>query len=361
MMRNRWAAIVLAAAWAALLAGMQASSAAAAAEPTSPVRGLKICVAAEAPPPVRAAAQAVLDAEPRHPLLSLMADESPPRELTDSRALLAGPAAARAYDHLVLVGLVDDPLLRAAWQREARIDKEDWYIFGFGHLRGTLGYVESDRNPFLHGVAIALTPFETQVVTLTGSNPEGVRWAVDAFLRLSLVNGVVAGKIDRPQQALLERRPLPPDFGLPDWPPAEVAGLRRIGVTQASEDEYRGVLQDTGVMPHVIWRFKYYVPGAWDGGGQARAFDHYAGLHRRSSGNTLWMAQFATAAAARDVAPKIAAAAKLARDGNHWQGPQPPQGYQNEPAGPLVLWQRDAWLILSTLPPAATRSLCDAP
>jgi hypothetical protein len=183
----------------------------------------------------------------------------------------------------------DDPLIQAAWQREARIIPGGFYIFGFGHLRGDVGYLESDHNPFLHGAAIVKAPFETQVITLTGSTPAGVELAVRAFLRQGLVNGVVAAPgFQRPDKALLDRDPLPPDFKLPVWTPLHVGDLPQIGLIQASEDEYRGVLEDTGVVPQVIWRWKYHRRGSWDGAGAERAYDHYAaGLHRRAYGDTL--------------------------------------------------------------------------
>lgn len=344
--------VALALTWCALAAGSPA------AEETPPRRGLKICAAADAPPVVRQAARAILDAVPTHPLLALMAEGSPPAELTDSGALGRGPAVARALDHLVLVGLPDDPLVAAAWQREARRQGDDWYIFGFGHFRGTLGYVESDRNPFLHGAAIARTPFETQVVTISGSSAGGVAIAAEAFLRLGLVNGVVAAGTERPRRALLERDPLPPGIRLPDFPPARVGAWRRIGVTQAAEDEYRGVLETAGVAPRTIWRWKFHTAGAWDGGGQAKAFEHYAaGLHRRAHGNTVWTGQFRSAVEAEQAASRIAAAARLAPRGEAWVGQQPPHGYHSEAAGPLELWRRGPWLIQSTLPADATERL----
>jgi hypothetical protein len=337
-----------------------------AAESPAPQRTLKVCVAPDAPPPVRQAAGATLKATD-HPLLRVLAEGRPPTALTDSRALAAVRPQERAFSHLILVGLPGDPLITAAWQREARTEDGGLYVFGFGHLRGTLGYVESDRNPFLHGAAIKAAPFETQVITLTGSTPEGVALAVDAFLRQGLVNGVVAGTgWTRPHTTLLDHDPLPAGFTAPAWLPRRAGTSPRLGVTQAGEDEYRGVLEDAGVAPAEIWRVKYYLPGCWDGGGAARAFDHYmAGLHRRAYGNTLWAARFASAAAAAHAAPRIAAAARLGKQGDLWTGAQPPYadgkylGERRSP-GPLSLWRRGEWLLMSTLPDAETRALHQA-
>ena len=113
-----------------------------------PRRSLKICATRDAPAEIRKAAAQLLAAVSAHSLLSLLADGRPPTAVTDSRRLLDGPAEQRAYDHLVLVGLPDDPMIEAAWQREVRVISGGLYIFGFGHLRGDIGFLESDRNPF---------------------------------------------------------------------------------------------------------------------------------------------------------------------------------------------------------------------
>jgi hypothetical protein len=226
--------------------------------------------------------------------------------------------------HLILIGPPDDPIVQAAWQREARPESGGFYIFGFGNLRGDLGYIESDRSPFLHSVNVRQAPFETQVITITGSTPAGLQLAMDAFLHRQLVNGVVAapGWI-RPKPCLLERDPLSPGFSVPEVP-VRIGELDLIGWTQASEDEYRGVLADCRVSPEVIWRAKYYRSGFWDSPGAAGSFDNYAaGLQRRAYGNTLWLAQFATDKAAQSAAVRIAAAAHLRPSAiERWEGDQ---------------------------------------
>ena len=119
----------------------------------------------------------------------------------------------------------------------------------------------------------------------------------------------------------------------------------------------------TGVEPQVIWRVKYFHAGDWDGAGAAQAFtDYMAGLHRRAYGSTLWCARFGSGSEAAQAAPKIAAAAKLARSGDRWTGSQPAYGFaaataENPSPGPLTLWQQGAWLLLSTLPDADTEAL----
>ena len=328
-----------------------------------PARGLKICVSSNAPVPVHQAAEAVLAAAKTHPLLAVFCgSRAAPTGLTDTSLLLADKPEARAYDHLVLIGLSDDPLIRAAWQREARAEDGGFYVFGFGHLAGDIGYVESDRNPFLHGRAIPQAPYETQIVTITGSTPAGVALAVDAFLKRGLVNGTVAAVgWKRPRPSLLDRDPLAPGFHPPEWLPAQSGEARQIGFSQPGEDEYRGVLEDAGTKPVEMWRVKYYVPGAWDGAGAAQAFDDYAaGLHRRAYGNTVWCARFSSPAQAGAAATKIASAAKLKPSSQGWAGAQPPYGPQKESPGPLTLWQHRDWLLMSTLSAANTKKLRDS-
>ena len=337
-----------------LVLAANALSAAPKSAPPSPAeRSVKICVAADAPAEVRRAAEAVLASAKTHPLLHILAGEHTPETLTDSSALLAAPPEARAFDHLVLIGLTSDPLIEAAWQREARVNADGGiYVAGFGHLRGDIGYIESDRNPFLHSRGIARAPFETEVVTLTGSTPAGVALAVNAFLKQNLINGVVAGAgWTRAEPNLLPRDPLPPDFTVPESLSAKAGDWTRIGFTQAGEDEYRGVLADTGIEPREIWRAKYFRPGVWDGAGAASAFVNYsAGLHRRATGNTVWAARFASEAEAQTAAPKIAAAAKLKKEGAIWKGAQPPFSTEKESPGTLSLWQRGEWALMRTLP-----------
>jgi hypothetical protein len=321
---------------------------------TPPERRLLIAVAQDAPPAVAEAAQSIANAS-GHALLSALSDGGPVK-VVDSRHLLEGNPHELALNHLILVGSMPDPLIAAAWQREARPVGDGIYIFGFGHLTGDIGYLESDRSPFLHSPAINVAPYETQVITLTGTTTAGIQLAVQAFLKQSLVNGVVAAKgWTRPTPSLLDRDPLPVDFAVPAQAAETMGAASRIAWTQASEDEYRGVLADVGVAPQVIWRAKYYAKGNWDSPGFAGSFDNYAaGLHRRAYGNTLWLAQFANAGEASAAAPKIAAAAHLKPQGKQWSGEQiayAGKAYPGEPASPgtLTLWQAGDWVMMSAV------------
>jgi len=319
-----------------------------------PHRGLLVCVAEDASPAIKEAASSICTTS-SHALLNAMREGAPAR-LVDSRRLLSGGPQELAYNHLILVGSMQDPLIEAAWQREARAEGDGIYIFGFGYFRGDIGYIESDRSPFLHSSSITVAPYETEVITLTGTSPNGIQLAVKAFLQRSLVNGVIASTgWTRPAISLLERDPLTPSFVVPDLVKEHMGNASLIAYTQASEDEYRGVLADTDVMPQLIWRAKYYQRGNWDSPAAAGSFDNYsAGLHRRAYGNTLWLAQFSNANEATTAAPKIAAAAHLRRDGSQWKGDQVPYANNMYPGeekvpGSLTLWQSEDWVLISAI------------
>jgi hypothetical protein len=161
---------------------------------------------------------------------------------------------------------------------------------------------------------------------------------------------------------LLDRDPLPSDFPLPDSDllPEQVNGLPRIGLTQASEDEYRGVLEDTGIEPSQIWRGKYFVEHSWDKPGSSAAFlEYHTGLHRRATGNTLWLARFDSEAQATAAVSKIGAAAHLKPYENSYTlvGPQPPFTNNGNSPGHLALWHQGPWVLMSTLPLDATKTL----
>ena len=322
-------------------------------------RILKICVAGDAPPAVRASAERIRAGVSGSPLLSLLGANGV--SLEDSARLQSGPVEALAYHHLVLIGMPNDPLIQSVWQHEATVEKGGFYIFVFGHLRGDIGYIESDRNPFLHSSAIAAAPYETEIITVTGSTPAGVQLAADAFLKIGLINGVVAAPgWSRPQTTILDHDPLTIPLEPVAVAPAIAGNAHRIGVTQAGESEYRDVLQDTGIKPQSIWRVKYYLPGVWDQSAPAEAAspaEFLNGLHRRATGNTLWIARFASEDDAAASAQKIAETARLSRHGAGWSGPGPsgnliaePHAIPGEPAPSLTLWTSDDTVFLSTVP-----------
>jgi hypothetical protein len=322
---------------------------------TTPARGFFICVPRNAPALLESAH--ALAATRDNPILSALG-EGTSVKVIDTQSLLNKGPTDLAYNHLLILGDMQDPLIQEAWQREARATADGMYIFGIGYLKGDIGYIESDRNPFLHSQKIAYAPYETQAITITGTNQAGILLAVRAFVERSLVNGVVASQgWSRPSTTLLDRDPLQPRFTVPSQLTDRIGDSTRIGITQATEDEYRGVLTDTGLIPRTIWRAKYYKKGNWDTPKAAGSFDNYmAGLHRRAYGNTVWLAQFSTPAEAASAAPKIAAAARLPFRNGQWTGEQPDystpgQKYEDGKTSPgtLTLTHADDWVMMTAM------------
>ena len=310
------------------------SAAAATKEPEVANRGLIVAVANGAPAEIKSAANSLKSDANQQPLLKAMA-AGHEIQVVDSDALLNGPIADRAFNHVIVVGLPSDPLITAAWQREAAMEDGGIFVFGFGHFKGTLGYIESDRNPFLHSAAVARAPYETELVTITGTTPQAVALAAKAFVERDIVNGLIAdgGGWSRPATSLLDRDPITPTVALPAVP-ATMSGAPMIGVTQASGDEFRNVLADAQVEPMAIYRFKYLPAGAWDTGGVESAIaDYKAGLHRRAFADTLWTGVFANDSAADDAAGKIAEAAGLKKSHDGWSG-----GGKFDEGAPTSVW-----------------------
>jgi len=309
-------------------------------------RSLIIAVSSDAPPQIQAAAETIRSAATQQPLLKMMAGNHEVRKM-DSAALLGGPYRDRALNHIVVIGLPSDPVVAAVWQREAAIESGGIFVFGFGHFKGDIGYIESDRNPFLHGANVDRAPYEAEIVTISGTTPAGVVMAAHAFVDRDVVNGVIASTRgwSRPFTSLLDRDPITPDVKFPAVP-SQLKDAQLIGVTQASGDEYCNVLADTGFEPIAIWRFKYYLKGAWDAPGVDAAIAEYnAGLHRRALADTLWVGVFAAPEEAASAAAKIAAAigsTKTSRD--DWSG----NGKDGD-GKPIAIWINGSTVYMSDL------------
>jgi len=294
-------------------------------------------------------------ASPTSPLLKVLSGGNPIRRL-DLSTPEAQIAINLAYNHVVLIGFADDELLREAWQMEATISKGSLSAFGFGNFRGSLGYIESDRNPFLHAANIPKAPYECELICITGTDIPGITLALDSFLTNGMVSGIVArpGSWTRASQSLLDRDPMLCPFTLPPIVPPTLGTMNRIAFIQPSEDEYRGVLADAGHEPLSIWRVKYHEPGQWDGAGEVASFHNYsAGLHRRSYGNTVWAAAFSNETIASVSAPLIAKAAGLHPSNSRWQGNLPayawgiPELGDAPHPGSLELWVESAFVLMS--------------
>jgi hypothetical protein len=309
--------------------------------------------AATQPAAIKDAAQAIASAVRSTPVLQAMIGSKPVTVVSSADFAKSTPED-QGFNNIVLVGMPDDPVIDQAWLRDARLlpgPTPGMYVFGFGNLLGDIGYIESDRNPFMHAIAIKQAPYETEMITVSGSSPAGVRLAANELINEGLINGVVSSNWHRGETTLLDRDPLKPGAPIGESLPAQLGDWKRIGVTEAGEDEYRGVLADVGTEPQIIWRGKYYRPGEWDAGGADNAMkDFNAGLHRRSYGNTVWVAQFASPAEAASAATKIAAAAHLQKKKDEWTGSLGSYGFEKVNAGPLVLQVKGQWVMMSSVP-----------
>jgi hypothetical protein len=276
-----------------------------------------VCVSDVASPEVRQAAQALVDSAEKVPVLrALRATQGAgPAVLRSSQAVLNDYPLA-AYNHLIVIGLRDnDPLIDKVWEHYASIDGKtrSFYAQGWGHLAGDLGYIEADRNPFLHTRRIKEAPFEVVTFKITGTSEAGLLAAVKAFASGTL-NGIVpAGKLNRPQTTILDLDPLvdPAPITLPeqvtlqspDAKPSSAIALL-AGWTQVPANEYRGYADQAGFEPRKVWRCKYLATGAFD---QAGIEAWLAGFHRMAWGNAVTIAQFASPDEAIRTAQSIAA------------------------------------------------------
>ena len=172
------------------------------ADATTP-REIFICVSDKASEAVRDVARELADRPGQYPLLKALSATHGVSKvvLQSSESILRDPTTA-AYNHLIVIGLPgNDPLVDKVWDHYAAIDTtaKTLYAEGWGYLAGDLGYIESDRNPFLHSHNIESAPFETELVKISGTSEQGLRAAANAFER-GLINGIVpAGDFKRPQ------------------------------------------------------------------------------------------------------------------------------------------------------------------
>jgi hypothetical protein len=321
--------------------------------------GLIIACAGDAPMAVRASAERLRASAATQPLLLALGGGRAVEALADSRALAAGKRELLALAQVVVVGLADDPLVRQAWQHEAEVTAHGLYAFGYGAFSGDIGWVEGGANPWLHSPAIARTPYETQTLVISGSSAIGLDLAVSAVIAHGLVNGVVArAGWQRAETTLLDQDPLVGDPLLPSWLAARSGEWSRIALSQCGTDVARGLLADGESEPVACWLAKYHRSGVWDEPGAAGAQRMFlAGLHRRAYGNALLLARYADADHAARAAGLIAKAAKLHEEKGHWRGQLASDDIDQAAPGPLTMWTRDAWLVMSTLPPQVAPGL----
>ncbi len=324
-------------------------------------RGCKIVVSRGAPKSVQNLVNQLIEGQDSSKTLMALADGKPLKQVV-SEDLLAGSLSDRAYPNLVVVGLMDDPLVQQVWQREAKIEGNRIYVHGVGRLEGDIGYIESERNPFLYSSEINKVPYTAMVVTLTGTTPKGVELAVRAFLDKGLVNGTVAGSgWIRYDTSLLDQPPLRPEFEVPTVLPENVGDFRLIGLTACSEPDYRGVLAVTGERPSEMWRAKYNDGKVWNKAGAKESFFTYLdSLHRKAYGSSVLAIRFADPKAALQAAQKMAASARMKKDNNgRFSGQQPmpsSKGFRDpgnpDPKtwkAPYTMWTEGEWVLFSSV------------
>jgi hypothetical protein len=209
--------------------------------------------------------------------------------------------------------------------------------------------------------AIKIRPFESHVLTISGTTPRGIAQATEAFLAQGLVCGVVAKSTDRPQETLLQRPALTPDFKLPKWLPDKLGKAQCVGCIACGDDEFRSVEEDCGSSPEEMLRVKYLAPELWAGEGAGKSIDHYmASLHRRSYGHALLVIRWKDAETAAKSAAAMAKVANLTtNDSRTWQGLQSNLSWTTE-GGPLLLTRHGQWTVLSTLDGQQNKELAAA-
>ena len=336
-------------------------------------REIFICVSDTAPESIRTAAKAIADRPNDYPLLhALAATHGVTKvELQSSEALLKKPTSA-AYNHLVVIGLPGtDALLDKVWEHYAAVDSsaKTLYAQGWGYLTGDLGYIESDRNPFLHSHDIDSAPFETEIVKISGTSERGVSAAIHAFHN-GLLNGIVpAGQFARPQTTVLDLDPLvtPTPLRLPNTD-APLAGW-----TQVPANEYRAYADQGGSEPVHVWRYKYLPADALDDG-SIRGWLN--GFQRMSWGNAVTIAEMPSADEATKTARAIGGShgfVKTVMNGiTLWTARQPmiplnPKGggwedeqLPNNPPGTMTCAAVGKFVILSSLDPTEVAKICEA-
>ena len=337
------------------------------AAPPLPQKEILICASEKASPAVKQAADDLAKNAAGVPVLKGLMDTQgagPVVRMSSEDVLKQYNLAA--FNHLVVIGLKSqDPLVDKVWEHYASVDETNhtFYAQGWGWLQGDIGYIESDRNPFLHSRRIKEAPFEAVIFKITGTSEAGVVAACKAFSS-GLLNGFVpAGKIERPKQTLLDLDPLTtePPFKLPaSVPMADMGGKAGtaplVGWTQVPANEYRAYIDMDGFEPSHIWRYKYLRPGIFEKTGTV---GWMAGFHRMAYGNSVNVVEFPTA----DEALKTARA--MGQTGGWhavqpiaglaaWQRDQPTDENMPVSLGKVTLIARDQFLLMSTLPMEAT-------
>lgn len=326
-----------------------------------PRRAILVCASQNAAPEVaRLADGLVADAKAVPVLQALLQSHSATEVLRKSSEEVMANSNLAAYNHLVVVGLAgNDPLLKKVWEFYVTLDEKEksGYALGWGYLQGDLGYLESDRNPFLHSRWIREAPFEAEVVKVTGNSLAGVQAAAQQF-RAGMFNGLVpAGPVKRPKTTILDLDPLvdPPALKLPETLPANAPfpGATLAGWSQVPANEYRAYLDLGQPEPKRVWRAKYLVDGALD---RPAIIGWNQGLHRMAFANAITIAEFATGQQSLAAAQAIIKSDKAwqpvpALAGSPaWEAEMPSDECLKPTMGRLFLLSRGQLLLIASLP-----------
>lgn len=295
-------------------------------------RPILVCTAAGATPALQRATADFIPRAGKAPLLQALklAGEAGEISAKGSEELLVPKAYdTAAHSHLVVIGLrSQDPLLEKTAGFTASLDegKREFTSLGIGTLNGDVGWVESDRNPFLHSHRIRSAPEDTVLVKITGTSEAGVLAALAAFEQ-GMINGVVAaGSFTRPETTLIDRDPSvePAPFALPQTLEAGSAAAFLAGWNQIPENEYRAVLAVGGAAPSRMWRYKYLAAGILE---EKPIIRWFGGVQRKAYGNAVQILEFGSAEEASAAAKRMAETEKAARlpsaDGEGWEVPWP--------------------------------------
>ncbi|GAT32555.1 hypothetical protein TSACC_2954 [Terrimicrobium sacchariphilum] len=322
-----------------------------------------VCTSENAPEEIRNAAAELAETAPL--LKALQASGSSRATAQQTSEGLLEPAAYNlaAQNHLVVIGRPSqDPLMKKVLGEMVGIDEETRRLqsLGWGQFEGDVGWIESDRNPFLHSRRTKAAPDGTLLVKISGTSDAGVLAAVRAFQH-GMLNGIVpAGTVSRPKTTLLDLDPLtdPAPVDLPETITINGKPAYLAGWSQIPANEYRAVLETTGTEPARMWRYKYLVPGFL---GKKSLERWLSGPSLKAYGNTFEIIEFAEESAASQ------GVLKMTREGFKSAGIE---GFKSARTGPQAtdeVMEKPIWnittlaagrnIILATLPPDQTATL----
>ncbi|HEX2948294.1 MAG TPA: hypothetical protein VHV83_01770 [Armatimonadota bacterium] len=328
-------------------------------------RQIFVCVSDNASAAIKQAANDLVTNADTVPVLKALCHTQNvlPATVKSSEDIIANENLA-AYNFLVVIGLrSQDKLVDKVWEHYATVDEKSktLYMQGWGCLQGDLGYIDVDRNPFLHSRRIRSAPFETSLFKISGTSEAGVLAGIQAF-RTGMLNGLVpVGEIKRPQQTILDLDPLvaPSPVRLPSSIFVGGSDAPLIGYTQVPGNEYRAYIDVAGAEPTRVWRFKYLPAQALD---HAGVQGWMAGFHRMAYGNAVNIIEFPTEDAAKITAEAIGAQGGWKKTTDlpglpAWQTNQPTDEVLDSSLGTVITTQKGRYVIMSTLPKDSTVQL----